>query len=352
MSLVGDTRSLLEVHIMARTPKSPAVRKPRTRKSPSPLQVTTPPPSDAAESSGASGRNANGTFAKGNAFGPGNPHARACARMLAIFRNAISDEEMHRLFRTLFEKAADGDISAAKLILSYKIGKPLAAPNPDSIDRDEWEHYQQDVVDSEAMKHVLGSLPSRVGNDIARIGLPVMTDARMLALSAKLHKGCPVPEAQPAKGIPEQADQANPNSLECALPIPNGESVSRPASPDKVAPPNEALRLHNNTAASSSTVDDDSSAQRRAEADHTQSQARAKNGQPVPASDKNGVNVRSNRSQRKMKCSRTKPIANGKNRKQPKKCAKRKSAKALWLQPVSRRLRDGADVGSSQAAKK
>src|SRR5262249_7628441 len=37
-------------------------------------------------------------------------------------------------------KAADGDISAAKLILSYKLGKPAPAPNPDEIDRDEWEH--------------------------------------------------------------------------------------------------------------------------------------------------------------------------------------------------------------------
>jgi hypothetical protein len=30
----------------------------------------------------------------GNAGGPGNPHARACAKMLEVFRNAFSEDEM------------------------------------------------------------------------------------------------------------------------------------------------------------------------------------------------------------------------------------------------------------------
>src|SRR5712675_2323312 len=101
-----------------------------------------------------------------DAGGPGNPHARHCARMLALFRSCISDEEMVALIRKLYEKAAAGDTSAAKIILNYKIGKPAPAPNPDQIDQDEWEHYQRDTINLEEMQKVLGSLPSKVGNDI------------------------------------------------------------------------------------------------------------------------------------------------------------------------------------------
>src|SRR5437660_5678044 len=87
-------------------------------------------------------RTPDGRFAKNNPGGPGNPHARHCARMLALLRASISDEEMVALFRMLVEMALDKNVSAAKLLLSYKLGKPAPAPNPDQIDRDEWEHYQ------------------------------------------------------------------------------------------------------------------------------------------------------------------------------------------------------------------
>jgi hypothetical protein len=111
----------------------------------------------------ANGRTANGRFAKNNSGGPGNPHARHCARMLALFRDAISDDEMNQLFRMLIVKAMGGDTAAAKLILSYKIGKLLDAPHPDSIDRDEWDHYQGVTANPASMvdwviKHTWGSV--------------------------------------------------------------------------------------------------------------------------------------------------------------------------------------------------
>ena len=136
-------------------------------------------------------RDGGGKFAKGNAGGPGNPHARACARMLQAFRDNITEEEMLQICRMLFMKAVGGDISAAKIILSYKIGKPLPAPHPDSIDRDEWDHYQNDAIRDQEMKLVLSSLPTHSGNDIARVSLPIMTAARMNDLTAQLLDGLP-----------------------------------------------------------------------------------------------------------------------------------------------------------------
>jgi hypothetical protein len=111
--------------------------------------------------------------------------------MLALLRTSISDDEMVAIIRKLVEKAVAGDVSAAKLLLSYKLGKPAPAPNPDQIDRDEWEHYQKDAINLEEVQQVLGSLPSKVGNDIARTALPIVTQARKDALATKLVKNVP-----------------------------------------------------------------------------------------------------------------------------------------------------------------
>src|SRR6516165_3300214 len=135
-----------------------------------------------------SGRTADGRFAKDNPGGPGNPHARHCARMLALLRASISDEEIVAIIRALVAKAVDGDVSAAKLIMSYQLGKPLPAPNPDEMDRDEWDHYQRDTINLEEVQQVLGSLPSSVGNDLARSALPVMTQARKAEITSHLVK--------------------------------------------------------------------------------------------------------------------------------------------------------------------
>jgi hypothetical protein len=152
--------------------------KPRARKQPRPTLTIASPASK--------GRTTDGRFAEGNAGGPGNPHARHCARMLALLRASISDEEMVAIIRMLVTRACEGDVSAAKLILSYKLGKPAPAPNPDEIDRDEWEHFQRDTINLQEVQQVLGSLPSRVGNDIARTALPDITQARQDALTSQL----------------------------------------------------------------------------------------------------------------------------------------------------------------------
>jgi hypothetical protein len=139
-------------------------------------------------------RNTQGQFVRGNPGGPGNPHARSCARMLEVFRNAVSEEDMLRIVNKMIEKAANGDACAAKLIVAYCIGKPLPGHHPDSIDRDEWDHYQKDAMNDKEMKLVMSALPTSVGNDIARVSLPIMTAARTHDLAMQLREGCPVPE--------------------------------------------------------------------------------------------------------------------------------------------------------------
>jgi hypothetical protein len=158
-------------HFLPRKSKSTSYTKSQrdaSEKDPQPTLTDEPRSTDKAPPNG---RGAGGQFTKGNAGGPDNPNARACARMLQAFRDNITEEEMRQICRMLYVKAVGGDISAAKIILSHKIGKPLPAPHPDSIDRDEWDHSQNDAIREEEMKLALSSLPTRAGNYIVRVSL-------------------------------------------------------------------------------------------------------------------------------------------------------------------------------------
>jgi hypothetical protein len=178
-----------------------------SEKDPQPTLTDEPSSTDKASPNG---RGARGQFTKGNAGGPGNPHARACAKMLEVFRNAISEDEMLQICRMLFVKAVGGDVSAAKIILSYRIGKPLPAAHPDSIDRDEWDHYQKDAMNEKEVKLVMNALPTHVGNEIARVSLPIMTAARTNDLAAQLLDGLPPREyAEKGEVREEKGEEAD-----------------------------------------------------------------------------------------------------------------------------------------------
>jgi hypothetical protein len=192
---------------MARKAKMPA----ESANAAAPAADTLPPDqtvpcADAPQPAGEQ-RDSQGRYLKNNAGGPGNPHARHCARMLEMFRNSITDEEMYGLCRVLFERAITGDMAALKMIWQYKLGKPLPAPNPDMIDRDEWDHFQKDAMTLDEMRHVLGQLPSRIGNAIVSSALPSITSAISHTLAHQLLEGLP------AEYLANQSNGSAPNSL-------------------------------------------------------------------------------------------------------------------------------------------
>ncbi len=187
------------------------------------------------------GRDDNGRFARGNAGGPGNPHARHCARVLAFFRNVIDDEKIEAIIHVLYARAVAGDMSAIKLILSYKIGKPAPAPNPDGIERDEWNRLEEAAVKHQAVDDLLHSLPSPLANDLVRTTWQVTAGAFADKLSRQLMPEgmVAVPaaraeetneqtaadgEIQPA--VQEQSRKAVTNSAKKRSPIANGNSTT------------------------------------------------------------------------------------------------------------------------------
>lgn len=70
-------------------------------------------------------RDHKGRFAPGNAGGPGNPLGGQVARLRAALITAVTAEQIAELARALLAQALDGDVGAAKLVLSYTIGRPV-----------------------------------------------------------------------------------------------------------------------------------------------------------------------------------------------------------------------------------
>lgn len=79
------------------------------------------PPSDPF----ADGRDSRGRFAKGNAGGPGNPHARRVAALRTTLIREVTRDDIRAIVRKLIEQAKDGDIQAAREVLTRVLGRPV-----------------------------------------------------------------------------------------------------------------------------------------------------------------------------------------------------------------------------------
>jgi hypothetical protein len=223
--------------------------------------------------------------------------------MLALLRTTISDEEMVDIIRVLVDKAKNGDTSAAKILLSYKIGKPAPAPNPDQIDRDEWEHYQKDTINLQEVQQVLSSLPAKVGNDIARTALPIVTKARVQQLTASLGAGL--------EGACEAA----------VATVSNGNSATQTSSTSRELAETNSVQHEGSGDAERVVVN---SAKKRSK-------------EPAPHSTSRSPSGAARAAQRA-------PIANGK-RKHPKHSkAGRKRVRPAWLQPIADQLKQGSKM--------
>jgi hypothetical protein len=123
---------------------------------------------------GENGRDASGRFAKGNAGGPGNPFGRLMAQLRSAFCRRISQEEIELVAETLLERAKAGDVAAARLVLSYSIGKPTEAVNPDTLDLQEWDVYRKSPVSLDDLHRIVEGIPVEVVGRLVRTAKPFL----------------------------------------------------------------------------------------------------------------------------------------------------------------------------------
>jgi len=143
-----------------------------------------------------SGRDARGRFTKNNPGGPGNPFARRTAAARKAFCEAVSQEDLVQIAQTIKQRAKEGDMAAAKLLLSYVIGKPEAAVAPDTLDIDEFKLYEEEGRHYSKLAAVAATPGLDLACTIARTSRPGIAEVAARDLSHALIEG-EFPEGSP-----------------------------------------------------------------------------------------------------------------------------------------------------------
>jgi hypothetical protein len=73
----------------------------------------------------------NGRPAKANA---GDPYARQVALLRHLVLARVRPEDLGLIFDKFVERAKEGNVAAARLVVQHTLGKPVATPHPDRLD--------------------------------------------------------------------------------------------------------------------------------------------------------------------------------------------------------------------------
>jgi hypothetical protein len=119
-----------------------------------------PPPDKTSEPKPRPGRDAEGRFVQGNPGGPGNPFARKTAALRKALLERVTEEDIQEIVIVLLLKAKQGDAAAARLLLSYVVGKPQPAVDPDTLDQHEWQTWLTRLLPIGELGALLGKWPT------------------------------------------------------------------------------------------------------------------------------------------------------------------------------------------------
>jgi len=86
----------------------------------------------------------------------------------------IKPEDVEAIADVLIEKAKEGDVPAARLVLSYGIGKPTEAVNPDTLDLAEWDIYRRGPVSLDDLRGIIEGIPLDVVGPVVRAAKPYL----------------------------------------------------------------------------------------------------------------------------------------------------------------------------------
>ncbi|MBY0229136.1 MAG: hypothetical protein K2W96_07665 [Gemmataceae bacterium] len=151
----------------------------------------------------AAGRTSQGQFAKGNPGGPGNPFARRTAALRKAISDAVSPGDIREMIAVFILKAKTGHLGAARFLLSYAVGQPGKAVDPDTLDRHELEVRKANTASPDEVKALAEACPASVACEIAAASEPEvheqLADALAEGVQARLDAPPPAEEPLPAK---------------------------------------------------------------------------------------------------------------------------------------------------------
>jgi hypothetical protein len=166
------TKSPNGVHRLAKRP---------SRLSSSPAGGERPPTSSAPPfvNGKNNGRDDQGRFTPGHAGGPGRPPAapaNAFSRQLAENRRAfvgvLGPAQVAAIAQKILERALAGDMTAAKLALTFAVGKPAPARDPDVQDVEELHLYQKAAEATAVLPAAVQALPADLACGMVQAARP------------------------------------------------------------------------------------------------------------------------------------------------------------------------------------
>src|SRR5438094_521439 len=137
-------------------PAMPAAKPSASPDATAALAATQPPQPDSAAQPG---REKNGQFTRGNKGGPGNPFNRRVAALRQLLLERVSDDALAAVVDKLVQMAQEGDVAAARLVLSYTVGKPTEAVDPDRLDVEEFSLFCEEAVEGDRLAQPLQGIP-------------------------------------------------------------------------------------------------------------------------------------------------------------------------------------------------
>ena|SRR5687767_5777799 len=83
---------------------------------------------------GPNGRGMGGRFAKGNAGGPGNPHAKRVAQLRSALFRSVKPADLREVIAALLAQAKAGDVASIKELLQRLLGPPVELDLQERLD--------------------------------------------------------------------------------------------------------------------------------------------------------------------------------------------------------------------------
>ena len=121
--------------------------------------------------------------------------------MMGMLRCALvrrlKPEDVEAIADALIVKATTGDVAAAKLVLSYGIGKPTEAVNPDTLDLAEWDIYRRGPVSLDDLRGIVEGIPVDAVGPVVRVTKPYLNANAMDTIMSVLN---PKPEPKLSRG--------------------------------------------------------------------------------------------------------------------------------------------------------
>jgi hypothetical protein len=194
-----------------------------------------PIPASAKPQAAEGGRDAHGRFASGNGGGPGNPFARQVAALRKALLASVTDADMEAIMRELLRQAKEGNLAAARLLLSYTLGKPAPAVDPDTLDFHEWELYQRLPDPAPEM----AAAPQRMALPVAlkymRAVLPPIAESQQRMLAEEAQAGEAAEQREAAAREERRQRRQERKAQQAAAPQSPPPSAPRPPSVDEKA---------------------------------------------------------------------------------------------------------------------